>query len=275
MKAPWEGAVVVVTGASSGIGLELARQMAPGARAIALVARRVERLEELARTLREAHGKLNVLVRKCDLTDLADAGAMINDVEKELGPIDVLVNNAGFGDVGAFDLAEWDKLARMIQLNCVSLTYLTKRVISGMYERRRGGVLNVSSGFGLQWMPGFAAYVGTKHYVSGFTESLRIEARQFGVKVTQVCPGPVDTEFEQVAENPTGEAPPSIVRIDAAHCARSSLRGFARGRAIVVPGLAMKIVMLLGASTPRWFLRLIYGPAARWLRKRETSAVAP
>jgi short-subunit dehydrogenase len=267
--APYDDAVVIVTGASSGIGLALAKQMAPRAKAIALVARRVERLEELAKGLRERHPKLKVFVRRCDLTDLEDAGAMIDDVEKELGPIDVLVNNAGFGDVGAFDLASWDKLARMIQLNVVSLTYLTKRVISGMYERRRGGVLNISSGFGLEFMPGLAAYVATKHYVTALSESLRVEARHFGVTVTQVCPGPVDTEFDAVAENPTGEQPPAIVRISAEKCARSALRGFARKRAIVVPGLVMKIVMLLGASSARWIKRLFYIPAASWLRKKE------
>jgi short-subunit dehydrogenase len=275
MGAPYDGAVVIVTGASSGIGLELAKQMAPRAKAIALVARRVERLEELATELRTSHPKLTVFVRKCDLTDLNDAGAMIDDTAKELGPIDVLVNNAGFGDVGMFDLADRDKLSRMIQLNCTSLTYLTSRVIGGMYERRRGGVLNISSGFGLEWMPGFAAYAGTKHYVTAFTEALRLEAKQFGVTVTQVCPGPVDTEFEAVAGNPTGESVPGIVRIDAAHCARSSLRGFASGRAMVVPGLVMKLVMLLGAGSPRWIKRVLYSFAARWLRARELEAARP
>jgi uncharacterized protein len=269
MGAPWENAVVVVTGASSGIGLELARQMAERARAIALVARRVERLEELATELRGKYTSLTVYVRRTDLTDLEDAGAMVSDVESELGPIDVLVNNAGFGDIGLFDLAPWDKLARMIQLNVASLTFLTHRVIGGMVERRKGGILNISSGFGLQFMPGFAAYVGTKHYVSGFTESLAIEAKAYGVTVTQVCPGPVDTEFEAVAENPTGQEAPAIVRIDAATCARSSLRAFRRGRALVVPGLVMKLVMAYAAWVPRWMMRLFYRPASGWLRRRQ------
>lgn len=271
-KKPWSDAVVVVTGASSGIGRELARQMAPDAKAIALVARRRERLEELAGELKEAHPSLAVHVRATDLTDLADCDAMLDEVFEALGPIDVLVNNAGFGDVGAFDLADWDKLHRMITLNVTALTFLARRVYPAMIERRRGGILNISSGFGLQFMPSFAAYAGTKHYVSGFTESLHVEAKRLGVTVTQVCPGPVETEFEDVAENPVGQSPPALVRLTAAQCARASLRGFARRRAMVIPGLVIRIVMFLGAWTPRWFLRLIYGPAAGWLRRRELAS---
>lgn len=272
MADPIQGAVVVVTGASSGIGLELARQIAPKARGIALVARRRERLEALAGELRERSPGCAVLVRPTDLCDLEDAGRMLDAVEAELGPVDVLVNNAGFGDIGAFDLAEWSKLAQMIQINVTSLTALTHRVIGGMIARKRGGILNVSSGFGLQFMPSFAAYAGTKHYVTGFTESLRIEAAPHGVTVTQVCPGPVDTEFEDVAGNFTGQEVPSIVRISAEQCARESLRGFARGRALVVPGLVMRLVMWSGAWTPRWFLRLLYAPVARWMRAKQLAA---
>jgi hypothetical protein len=204
--------------------------------------------------------------------DLADAGRMIDDVVAELGTIDVLVNNAGFGDIGAFDLAEWDKLARMITLNVTALTFLAHRLYPSMLLRRRGGILNVSSGFGLEFMPSFGAYVGTKHYVTGFTESLHVEAVAHGVTVTQVCPGPVATEFDAVAGNFTGREPPSIVRISAAHCARASLHGFARGRALVVPGFVMKLVALFGAWSPRWMKRLFYRPVATWMRARELAS---
>lgn len=265
----WKGGTVLVTGASSGIGRELARQMATGAKALALVARRRERLEALADELRHAHPSLEVIVRPTDLTDAAARDAMVDEVTEALGSVDVLVNNAGFGDVGAFDKADWDKLHRMIELNVTALTHLSHRLYPGMVERGRGGVLNVSSGFGLQFMPSFAAYVGTKHYVSGFTESLHVEAARLGVTVTQVCPGPVDTEFEEVAGNFTGQRPPALVRISPERCARQALRGFRRGRALVVPGLLIRIVMLLGAWTPRWLLRLLYRPAAGWLRSRE------
>jgi hypothetical protein len=272
MTAPWDDATVLVTGASSGIGRELARQLAGRARALALVARRADRLEALARELKEAHPALEVHVRPTDLTDLEDCGALIDEVDAALGPVDVLVNNAGFGDVGAFDRADWDKLQRMIALNVTALTYLTHRLYPGMCARGRGGVLNVSSGFGLAFMPSFAAYVGTKHYVTGLSESLHVEAARLGVTVTQVCPGPVDTEFEAVAGNFTGRSPPGLVRISAAKCARQALAGFARGRALVVPGLVIRLLIFLGAWTPRWLLRLLYRPAGGWLRRRELAA---
>jgi short-subunit dehydrogenase len=238
-----------------------------------LVARRKERLEELAKELTELHS-LEVFVRATDLTDLADCGAMIDEATEKLGSIDVLVNNAGFGDMGAFDLADWAKIERMIQVDVVALTYLTHRVYPGMVERKRGGILNISSGFGLQFLPGFAAYVGSKHFVTGFTDSLHVEARAFGITVTQVCPGPVKTEFDEVAGNFTGTDVPSVVRITASHCARSALAGFARGRALVVPGFVMKLLMFLGAYSPRWFRRLFHRPAAAWLRRRELAARA-
>lgn len=269
MGKPWNGAVVLVTGASSGIGREIARQMAPDAEAIALVARRRDRLEELAAQLQSHHPGLTVYVRPTDLTDLDDCASMVDEVLGELGRVEVLVNNAGFGDMGAFDLAPWEKLHKMIELNVTALTYLSHRLYPGMVERSRGGILNISSGFGLQWMPSFATYVGTKHYVTGFSECLHLEARRLGVTITQVCPGPVDTEFNQVADI---AATPRISRITATQCARIALRGFARRRALVVPGIIMFLTLWLGSRMPRWFLRIFHRPTARFLRGHELSS---
>jgi short-subunit dehydrogenase len=239
---------------------------------MALVARRRERLEELAQELRESNPGLQVHVRPTDLTDLDDTSTMIDEVVEALGPVDVLVNNAGLGDVGALDLADWEKLHRMVTLNITALTFLTHRLYPPMLQRRRGGVLNVSSGFGLAFMPSFATYVGTKHFVTGFTESLHIEAATLGVTVTQACPGPVNTEFEEVAGNFTGHPPPSFLTISADRCAREVLMGFARGRALVIPSLVIRTALFLGARTPRWLLRLFYRPAARWMRARQLAA---
>jgi len=269
MAKPWKDAFVVVTGASSGIGRELACQMAADAKGLALVARRKERLEELADELRAKHPKLEVHVRATDLTNLTECGAMIDEVTEAFGRIDVLVNNAGFGDIGAFDHADWAKLNRMIQLNVTALTYLSHRVFPSMVSMGRGGILNISSGFGLEVLPSFAAYVGTKHYVTGLTEGMHMEASRLGVTVTQVCPGPVATEFEDVAGNFTGRPPPALIEISAAKCARQSLSGFARGRAIVIPGFINRLVMWSGVLTPRWFKRLLYRPVAGWLRNKQ------
>ena len=269
VKPVIDEAVALVTGASSGIGVELARQLAPRVRELIVVARRGERLEELATELRGRHPSLEVRVETCDLTD-RDAIAALGDlaVERE---VDLLVNNAGLGDISMFELADWNKTERMLELNVRALAYLTHRLLPGMAASGRGGVLNISSGFGLAFMPGFSAYVGSKHFVTGFTESLHIEMAPLGIAVTQVCPGPVATEFEDVAGNFTGQSV-AWVEITAEQCARASLRGFARGRALVIPGVIMKIAMFFQSLTPRWFFRLAYGPGARYLRKKQLEA---
>ena len=203
MRPPIDGGVVVLTGASSGIGEAMARLLAKRASAIALVARRAERLEALAADLRAGSETLTVSVHPCDLTDLEAAAAMVASVEQAHGRVDILINNAGLGDIGLFSASEWAKNQRMIDVNITALLFLTHRVLPGMVERGRGGILNVSSGFGLTWMPLFSAYVGTKHFVSGFTESLRCELTGTGVVASHLCPGPVTTEFEQHAGTAT------------------------------------------------------------------------
>jgi uncharacterized protein len=270
MRAPIDGSVALVTGTSSGIGEELARQLAARVKTLILVARRRERLDQLAEELRGRHDGLTVEVRDCDLTDRAALETLADAIAAE-HEVDILVNNAGVGHVGMFDLAGWDKTEQMVELNVRALVYLTHRFVAGMVKRGRGGVLMVSSGFGMTFMPGFAAYVGTKHFVTAFSEALRLELRSVGVVVTQVCPGPVATEFEERAGNPTGMRPQRFVEISAERCARSALAGFSRGRALVIPGVAMRFIMWMSAFTPRWLFRLFYAPAAAWLRKRQTA----
>jgi len=267
-----DGAAVLVTGASSGIGVELARQMAPRAKVLVLVARRIDRLERLEEELLAQHRHLVVLVRGCDLTDRAATDAMLASVEEAAGGIDVLVNNAGFGDLGVFDRADWDKTERMIALNVTALTYLTHRLLPAMIARGRGGVLNISSSFGLSFMPGFSVYIGTKHYVTAFTESLRIDVAGTGVTITQICPGPVRTEFNDKLGNFTGLELPGFVQIDAAACARAAVRGFERGRAMILPGMFIRVLMALNALSPRWLKRLFYGPIGRKLRQIQARA---
>lgn len=269
MGSPIDNGVVLITGASSGIGLEMARLVAPRAKALALVARRTERLEALAKELKEKHTHLIVLVTPCDVADAAACDAMLLRVTAEAGPVDVLINNAGFGDVGLFDLASWERSLKMIEVNVTALAYLCHRVVRGMVERGRGGVLNVSSGFGLTFGPGMSVYVGTKHFVTGFTEGLRLDLSGTGVRVTQVCPGPVATEFLEQAGNFTGLSVPGILEISAERCARTAIRGFDSGRALLVPGILIRFLIYLGTRTPRWVMRLFYAPAARALRRKQ------
>lgn len=269
-----DGTSIVVTGASSGIGREIARQLAPRARALALVARRADRLEALAAELSQASPALAVHVIACDLADREATRALPDRVREAMGEVDVLVNNAGLGLMGMFEQAEIGRVLSMIEVDVASLVALTHAFLPGMIARGRGGVLNVSSGFGMAFTPGFAAYVGAKHFVTGFTESLRAELSGTGVVATQICPGPVATEFEQVSGNTTGMSVPKFVEIDAARCARAAIRGLERGQAMVIPGAAIGVGMAMLAWTPRWMQRLVVNPAGRWLRKRESIVVA-
>ncbi|MCC6646261.1 MAG: SDR family oxidoreductase [Polyangiaceae bacterium] len=274
-RPPIDDGVVLLTGASSGIGLELARLLAPRARVLALVARRKARLDALRDELARSAPRCKVLVLPADLSDRASTDAMLEALCREAPEVDVLINNAGFGDMDLFELADWPKTEQMLRLNIDALLYLTHRVLGGMVARRRGGVLNVSSGAGMAFFPGFAAYIGTKHFVTGFTEALRLDLSGTGVVVSQLCPGPVATEFEAVAGNFTGMSPPGIVELSAAACARQALRGFDRGRALIVPGALMWLVMWVAERTPRWVRRLVLAPFARALRHKRLSSKKP
>jgi uncharacterized protein len=273
-RPPIDGSVTLVTGASAGMGVEFARQLAPRVRVLVLAARRVDRLETLAAELRAGHPQLAVMVRQADLVERAACDALLAAVEAEHGAIDILVNNAGMGDMGLFDLSSWDKVEQMIRINCLALSYLTWRVLPGMIARKKGGILNVSSSFGLEWMPGFGPYAATKHFVTALTEAIGIEAGPHGVAVTQVCPGPVRTEFQDVMGNFTPYRVPAFVEMSAEACVRKSLAAFRRGKPLLVPGLLMKLVMLLGATSPRMMRRIAYLPIAQRLRRLQLAARA-
>jgi short-subunit dehydrogenase len=267
MASAIDGGVVLVTGASSGIGMAIARMVAMRAQVIVLVARRVERLAKLKEELLVARRALRVEVIACDLSKREEIPKLVSEIASRGLAIDVLVNNAGVGLMGVFDRADASRVTSMIDLNVTSLTLLTSAFLPGMVERNRGGVLNVSSGFGLSVMPAFAAYIGTKHFVTGFTEGLHADLAGTNVVVTQVCPGPVATEFEEAIGNFTGMKAPSFVEISAEHCARAAVRGFDRRRALVVPGFWMKVALLSNDLTPRFvrrfFARMLGGAARR------------
>lgn len=265
-RPPIDGGVILITGASSGIGRELARQVAPRAKTLILVARRAARLAELRDELLAQHPRLEVDVRACDLGDGAAAGSLAASLAARAAPVDVLINNAGLGDFAPFDRAAWPNIEQMLRVNVIALTLLTHRLLASMVERGRGGVLNVSSGLGLFFVPLLAVYTGTKHFVTGFTESLRLDLDGTGVAVSQLCPGPVFTEFHERAGSPGPSQWP--IAISAEQCAREALRGFERGRALILPGRGMKLLVFLGAFTPRFLLRLLMRPISRLLRRR-------
>lgn len=273
MSSPIDGGTVLITGASSGIGRSIAQQLAPRAARIVLVARRTERLEEIAKELRAANGALRVDVFGCDLADRAALDRFVSDLAERGGDVDVLINNAGLGDVGVFDKSSLAKQLFMIDVNVTALVRLTHAFLPGMVARRRGAVLNISSGFGLTYLPGFAGYVGTKHFVTGFTEALHTELTGTGVHACQVCPGPVATEFEQNVGNFSDQKVPAFLELSADDCAAASIGAIDRRRALVVPTLLFKLLVWLTISTPRWLTRLVLRPAGKRVRRMQEKAL--
>lgn len=251
---------MVVTGASSGIGLSIAREVAARAKTLILVARRRARLDALAVELREKYTQCEVSVMTCDLGDRAATRALAAELALRPGGIDVLVNNAGLGDMGLFERASEEKTLGMLEVNVSAVLILTRALLPAMVARGSGGVLFISSGFGLGYLPSFSAYVGTKHFITGMANALRAELSGTGVTVTQVCPGPVATEFEENAGNFTGRKVPAFIEITADQCARAAVQGFESNRAIVITGLVMKLVMFLNA----WTAGFVYRPIAAW-----------
>jgi uncharacterized protein len=255
-----QGCTALVTGASAGIGREFARQLASDASAIVLVARRQDQLEQLRDELTSRNLKLSVHVRAVDLSDETQIDALVQWLDTEKIPIDLLVNNAGLGDIGPFVTSDPQQVRQIILVNILALTLLTRRLLPGMKAKRNGGILNVSSSAGFLPMPNFAPYAASKAYVTSFSEALRAELIGSGVNVCALCPGPVETEFTSVAYRPGQQARPgpSFVRVPAAKVARAGLDAVEQGRALVIPGVIMKIAMFLGRITPISIFRLMW-----------------
>ncbi|MFH1132345.1 MAG: SDR family oxidoreductase [Pseudomonadota bacterium] len=267
-KPPLEGGTILITGASSGIGREIARQLVDTAKTLVLVARREQRLLELKKELTDKGVGLNVNVQVCDLGDLEATRGMLEAVSEEVGEIDVLINNAGIGDISLFERTHWQKLDKIIRVNIHALSFLTFHLFRKMLTRGRGGILNVSSAFGLTFLPGFGTYAASKQYVTSFTEILRMEAKGTGVVVSQVCPGPVATEFEATTGNPFGQPVPKVLEISAEKCAMVALRGFAKGKALTMAGsFLLRSLMVLARITPRVIFRPCVGWIGKYLRR--------
>jgi hypothetical protein len=203
MKKKYYG-VVLITGASAGIGRELALEFGARAETLVLVARRLDRLEQLRADLLERYPGLKVIVLAADLSEEGEIELLLGRVAEHAGSVDVLVNNAGVGDSVLFDRSDWKRTRQVLRTNVTAVVQLTAALLPSMVERGRGGVLNIGSGAGLTVLPNAAAYVGSKHFINGFSEALRADLARTGVTVTQVCPGPVDSEFDQVAGSAGG-----------------------------------------------------------------------
>ncbi|MGH8093287.1 MAG: SDR family NAD(P)-dependent oxidoreductase [Chthoniobacterales bacterium] len=254
-----DGCQALITGASAGIGREFARQLAGRARGLILVARRAQRLQELREELVGRHPKLRVEIHRTDLSQHDAVDELLEWVGAQNFGLDLLINNAGLGDLGAFATADPERVEQMVEVNMVALTRLTRALLPAMIERKRGAILNVSSSASFLPIPNFAVYAATKAYVTSFSEALRGELHGSGVHVSALCPGPVRTEFTEVARRrPAGPvAPePELAYVAVEKVVTEALDGIEHNRAIVIPGPVMKLGMLIVRLTPLPLLRL-------------------
>jgi len=253
LPAPTPTTTAMVTGASSGIGAELARELARRGHGITLVARRRERLEVLATELADAH-RVRTEVLVADVTDPEARAGLLAEVD-ELGlSVDVLVNNAGFSTTGPVHRSDRRREIALVRTDVEAVVDLCSLVLPGMVDRARGAVLNVASTAAFQPLPGQAAYGGAKAFVLSFSQAVRAELRGTGVSLTALCPGPVKTEFAETAGFTPEEAEaslPGFMWLPATRVARHAIDGLAAGKAVVIPGLANRVGAQLGRNAPR------------------------
>jgi hypothetical protein len=254
----------LVTGASGGIGLELARQFAAHGFDLILVARREAELEALAGRCREEHG-VRVHVVPMDLI-VPDAPAkLVQRLEDDRLDVDVLVNNAGLLDLGRFAEIDVGHHERLLQLNVVVLASLTRRLLPAMIERERGRILNVASTSSFQPVPWLALYAASKAFVVSLSESLSEELKGTGVTVTALCPGITKTEMHERAQeqHPMMRNIPGLFLSDVADVAREGYEACMAGRPVVIPGLPNRLVAGAVQLYPRWLVRGVAGLVGR------------
>ncbi|GEP41031.1 SDR family NAD(P)-dependent oxidoreductase [Brevifollis gellanilyticus] len=254
---PLEKCRAIITGASSGLGAEFARQLAPHAEWLVLVARRADALEEVKKSL--AGPKTQV---HCCVADLAtDAGreAVTAFLDAHGLKPNLLVNNAGLGDYGTFASSAADKTRMQLELNMTALTMLTHALIPRL--QRPGGIINISSLASTIPMPALAVYAATKSYVTSFSEALAVELAGEGITVTCVCPGPTPTNFSKTAKRADGtdtdREGQGLLRIPPSQVVSLALDGVSTGRASVFPGTGVTIAGSLFRLMPRWILRRV------------------
>lgn len=251
----------LITGASSGIGAELARVFAARGYPLIVTARRHERLEALAGEIQKAHG-VPVEIMALDLED-REAPQDLAEMLRDRGiAVHTLVNNAGFGLRGNFATLPHERQLAMIDLNVAALTALCRLLLPGMIERRRGGILNVASTAAFQAGPHMAVYYATKAFVLSLSEALHEEAKPHGVTVTALCPGPTESEFSATADLEHSK----LFRrgaMSSAEVACLGVEGYEAGQAIVVAGRANWLGTLGAKILPRAMVRRIAGTLQR------------
>jgi short-subunit dehydrogenase len=260
---------VLITGASAGIGAELAREFARRGHRLTLVARRRARLAELAAELEDEH-HVDVRTIVQDLAKPTGPAAVVKAAAAD-GPIGILVNNAGVIDVGPFVAGTTDSLVNLVNLNVRALTELSSLVVPAMVKRGFGRILNVASLAAFQPVPSMAVYAASKAYVLALTEALSEELKGSGVTATALCPGITDTDMAgeiQAGSAAAAKLPKQLVS-DPADVAAEAVKALLAGQVVLVPGLPNQITAAWAQVTPRWLTRYVTGFAARrtdWLK---------
>jgi short-subunit dehydrogenase len=266
LPPPTPDSTAIVTGASSGIGVGLARQLARRGHGVTLVARREAQLKELADELSGDFG-VRADVVAADLSDASARADLVAAVAERNLRVDILVNNAGIGSSGAF--AELDRSTQLalVRVDVETVVDLCAAYIPGMVDRHCGAILNVASTAAFQPLPGMASYAGAKAFVLAFGESLAGELAGQGVTVTTLCPGPVKTEFAQTAGlGDINNQAPSLLWTSVEQVAKAGVDGMAAGRRVVIPGALNQMSAIAGRFSPRSVLLPIvrrFNPALR------------
>src|SRR3954468_23947436 len=265
LPPPDPGSTVLVTGASSGIGAELARGLAQRGHGVTLVARREDRLRQLADELRAQHG-VRCEVVAADLVSEDERDQLAEAVQALGLTVEILVNNAGFGIYEPFARSDRQRELQQVRLLVEAVVDLDARYVPGMVERGRGAVINLSSTAGFQPLPGNGTYSAAKSFVLLHTEALHDELRGTGVTATAVAPGPVTTEFQETSDPAFADHLPKLVWRDPARVARDTLKAVEKGRRSTIPGgAAVKLGFAANRMTPARFAL----PVARRLFRDE------
>ena len=268
-KFSTKGCTALITGATAGLGAEFAKQLAPVAARLILVGRREERLGELSASLKKSFPSLRLDTHKADLSLSGERLNLSSWIIREQIPVNLLINNAGLGDLGTFDTAEWERIAPMLEVNVTALTHLTHLLLPMLRAQSPSGILNVSSVAGFYPLPEMAVYAASKAYVTSFSEALRMELAPEGIHVTALCPGPVPTEFFDVAGR-NGETIRAMERTHPSLAStpelvvRQALRGLERDKPGVIPNPLLALLVrgsrLLPFPLIREAIRLGAGP---------------
>lgn len=255
LPAPAPDRTAVVTGASSGIGAAIARELARRGQRVTLVARSADKLAALADEITAAGGTADVLT--ADLVDRSARADLLDRITALGVTPEILINNAGLSTLGPVARADPEDEMAMVELDVVAVVDLCTRFIPGMVARGRGAVLNVASTAAFQPLPGQAAYGAGKVFVLSYTHSLVGELRGTGVTATALCPGPVKTAFGATAgftQEQEDNSLPSVLWVSAEDVAKAAVAGLDKGRAVVIPGVANRVVAQLAQVTPRTLL---------------------